>query len=118
MNDHILFIKERRSIRNFKATMPKDEEIIQIIETAGYAPSPTNLQPWKFLIIKSDSIKRKMVEAVQKKIASRMQETTNTHSDELSDYFSYFTFFQNAPVVIVPLYKPYPSSVYAYLMDD
>jgi nitroreductase len=118
MNDHIRFIKERRSIRNFKAIMPKDEEIIQIIESAGYAPSPTNLQPWKFLIIKSESIKRKMVEAVQRKIGSRIQETKNTPSDELTDYCSYFTFFQNAPVIIVPLYKPYPSSVYAYLMDE
>lgn len=39
MNEIIKAMEERRSIRNFKADMPKKEEIDQIIEAGLYAAS-------------------------------------------------------------------------------
>lgn len=116
MNRYIQFIKERRSIRDFRQEMPKDEEILQLIEAAGYAPSPTNLQPWRFLIVKSETVKRQMAAAMEKRINSNLGQKNDP--ELLRDYCHYFNFFQNAPVVVVPLYRPYPSFVYSYLSDD
>ncbi|MCX8033838.1 MAG: nitroreductase family protein [Thermodesulfovibrio sp.] len=45
-------IKTRRSIRKFKKEVPPEEVIKRCIETALYAPSAKNSQPWYFIIVK------------------------------------------------------------------
>lgn len=59
-------IRERRSIRKYKADKIKDEDILQIIEAARLAPSGSNTQPWKFIIIKDEATKKKIVEVDHK----------------------------------------------------
>ncbi len=47
-------IKNRKSIRGFKKD-PVDRKIIEaILETAAYAPSAMNSQPWEFIVIAGD----------------------------------------------------------------
>ncbi len=59
-------IRERRSIRKYKADKIKEEDILQIIEAARLAPSGSNTQPWKFIIVKDEATKKKIVEADHK----------------------------------------------------
>lgn len=59
-------IRDRRSIRKYKADKIKDEDILQIIEAARLAPSGSNTQPWKFIIIKNEATKKKIVEVDHK----------------------------------------------------
>lgn len=44
-------IKSRRSIRKFKEESLPSETIKELIETAVWCPSATNLQPWGFVVI-------------------------------------------------------------------
>ncbi|MFX0139030.1 MAG: nitroreductase family protein [Candidatus Hodarchaeota archaeon] len=53
-------IKERFSVRKFKADSVPDELIKEILETARFAPSGLNNQPWKFIIIKDLQIKEEV----------------------------------------------------------
>lgn len=48
-------INKRRSIRKFKSDTVPSELITEIIEAARLAPSGTNIQPWRFVIIKSQA---------------------------------------------------------------
>ena len=57
-------IKERRCIRKFEARPVSTEELDQIIEAARLAPSGTNRQPWRFVILKSNEDKEKIAGAV------------------------------------------------------
>lgn len=50
-------IRERISVRKFKSTDIPDELAQDILETARWAPSGLNNQPWKFIIIKDPDIK-------------------------------------------------------------
>jgi len=59
-------IRDRRSIRKYKADKIKDGDILQIIEAARLAPSGSNTQPWKFIIIKDEATKKKIVEVDHK----------------------------------------------------
>ena len=59
-------IRDRRSIRKYKADKIKDEDILQIIEAARLAPSGSNTQPWKFIVIKDEATKKKIAEADHK----------------------------------------------------
>lgn len=53
----IEFLKSRRSIRKFKDTPVEDGVLMSILDTARFAPSARNLQPWRFIVIKDQSIK-------------------------------------------------------------
>ncbi len=68
-----LFLRTRRSIRHFKPE-PVPVEIIQrILETATYAPSAHNLQPWRFVVLSNDEMKSRLAEAITKKFQKDMQ---------------------------------------------
>ena len=60
--DLIAAIKGRRSCRDFLQEPVDKETILKLLELATWAPSPLNLQPWKFLIITDKDIKSKIYE--------------------------------------------------------
>jgi nitroreductase len=63
MNEVLNAIQNRRAIRRFKPD-PVDEEKLQMVLEAGrWAPSFSNLQPWKFIIIKDRDSKKQLDEA-------------------------------------------------------
>jgi F420 biosynthesis protein FbiB-like protein len=51
MNDLQNFLRTRRSIRRFRPNPVPAPVIEWILETATYAPSAHNLQPWRFIVI-------------------------------------------------------------------
>jgi len=53
-------IRSRRSIRKFKPDAVPDEHIKDIIETARLAPSGSNLQPGRYVVIKSEAMREKL----------------------------------------------------------
>ncbi|WP_230501497.1 nitroreductase family protein [Sutcliffiella rhizosphaerae] len=54
-------MKERHSVRKYtKYDMPQ-QDLNEILEATITAPSSWNLQPWKFLVIQSDSQKEKLL---------------------------------------------------------
>jgi nitroreductase len=56
-------IKKRRSIRKFKPDPIPEEKIRLLLESARLAPSGTNTQPWRFIIVKDNDTKMKLQEA-------------------------------------------------------
>lgn len=44
-------IQQRRSIRSFKRTPVPDEMILEMLEAARLAPSASNSQPWRFVVV-------------------------------------------------------------------
>jgi nitroreductase len=62
MNDDILrIIRERRSIRQFLNQQVSDEDIKKIIEAGNWAPSASNLQGWRFIVVDKPDIKERLV---------------------------------------------------------
>jgi nitroreductase len=53
-------IKARRSIRKFRDDPVPDEIIDELLEAGRLAPSGSNLQPWRFIIVKSEEAKREL----------------------------------------------------------
>ena len=63
MNDILKIIKSRRSIRNYKNEKIKDEEILKIVEAGRWAPSASNNQPWRFIIVQNVELIKKIGDA-------------------------------------------------------
>lgn len=55
-------IRSRRSIRKYNKEPVADIKINEILEAARWAPSGLNNQPWRFVIIKDESFRRKISE--------------------------------------------------------
>lgn len=55
-------VKKRYSVRSFKDIPVEKEKIIQILESARYAPSAVNYQPWHFIVITDEETKMKIAE--------------------------------------------------------
>jgi nitroreductase len=68
MNEVINAIKARRTIRKFKPDPIDDEKLQMILEAGRWAPSFSNLQPWKFVIIRDQNIKRELDKAARETV--------------------------------------------------
>lgn len=63
MDDIVEIIKSRRSIRNYKKEKIKDEDILKILEAGRWAPSASNNQPWRFIVVKDQELIKKIGDA-------------------------------------------------------
>lgn len=62
--DVLTAIKERRSCRTFLPDALDEASVEMIIESAVWAPSPANNQPWEFIVVMNPDVKRKIHEDV------------------------------------------------------
>lgn len=53
-------IKERKSIRRFKPDQVPEVTIGRLLEAARLAPSAGNLQPWLFVVVLNENLRRKL----------------------------------------------------------
>ena len=68
MNEVLNTIKNRRTIRKFKPD-PIDDEMLQVILEAGrWAPSFSNLQPWRFIVIRDQGLKNLLDKAARESV--------------------------------------------------
>jgi nitroreductase len=56
-------IRTRRSVRSFKADQVSDEVLGRVLEAGRIAPSGSNRQPWRFVIVKDETLKQRLVPA-------------------------------------------------------
>lgn len=57
---------ERRSIRKYDETVNiSHEEMVEILEMAVSAPSSSNMQPWRFVVVNRSQVKEKLLPYVQ-----------------------------------------------------
>jgi nitroreductase len=57
---------KRRTARKFKTDPISEDDIRYILETAVQAPSGSNMQPWRFIIVKSPEQKQRIRMAAEK----------------------------------------------------
>ncbi|MFB0551261.1 MAG: nitroreductase family protein [Nitrososphaeria archaeon] len=68
-------IGRRRSARRFKDTPVGDDLIEAVLEAGRWAPSFSNLQPWKFIVVRNTDVKKKLQDIASKSVrAFEMQE--------------------------------------------
>ncbi|MEM1544825.1 MAG: nitroreductase family protein [Candidatus Methanomethylicia archaeon] len=61
--DILELIKSRRSIRRYMEKAVPSELVRKILEAGRWAPSANNSQPWSFIVLKSEEVRRRVAEA-------------------------------------------------------
>lgn len=56
-------IRKRRSVRVYRSDPIPEESLFRVLEAARLAPSGKNLQPWKFILVQDNELKRKLAKA-------------------------------------------------------
>jgi nitroreductase len=99
--DLTLAIKTRKSIRKFKKEDVDISRITKIIEIASNSPSGGNSQNWFVYIIKNKDVMGRMRNEVEKIYKTLIGK----------DAPGVYTFFNDAPVVLAVVEKPYIGSI-------
>ena len=58
MEDLLSLIRRRRSIRRFQRRPLPKEILERLIEAARWAPSASNVQPWQFIVVTDEEVRR------------------------------------------------------------
>jgi nitroreductase len=115
-------INDRRSVREFTTEPVSDADLDIILEAARQAPSGENAQPWRFIIVKDESMRKKMgaiagggsgrrftaefaTNKMQQRFASLEDEAKKKAAFEKLTSGNVSTFMADAPVNIVVVGK-------------
>lgn len=103
-------LKQRRSVRKFSDRKVPDGLIKKIIQAALVAPCGGGQRNLEFIVIKNNALKIELKKKVQERIDYFVKKMNSPRAKrEFSSYGTYFTFFDQAPVVIAIILKPYDS---------
>ena len=108
-------VKNRRSVRSYLDTPVEDSVLREILEAAAYAPSAVNLQPWYFVVIRSEE-QRARLASVMEKVATdvepNLRERFANHPHVAEESVRFIRSLGGAPVcILVFQYKPeYPKT--------
>ncbi len=99
-------IKNRRSIRKYKADEIPKEKLEQVLEAANWAPSNGNMQSWSFVVTKGEAVKK-----VCKVFSDAMQEyipkATYIPEEQKAGMLKYAENFGGAPMHIIVSYDSF-----------
>jgi len=56
-------VRQRSSVRSYKAMDVEEDKLKKILEAARFSPSASNRQEWKFIVVKNKETKRKLAKA-------------------------------------------------------
>lgn len=94
-------MRGRRSVRRFRDEPIGREMFLQLVEAASWAPSASNRQDWRFVIVSSAGIKRDMADAVRAHWASILDGHDDSGGAEaVRAYTGNFDWFAHAPAVV------------------
>ena len=98
-------LRTRRSVRRFRPEAPPDEVIERVLELATLAPSASNKQPWRFFVVTRRETIAAMAAAVRAAVLRVAAHVPEESAEAFRAYGDYFTRFEEAPVVVVPIHR-------------
>ncbi len=95
------FLRTRRSIRHFRLEPVPESILKQILETATYAPSAHDKQPWRFVVLTTSEAKSRLAKAITGKFLLDMTKD-GISTDKIRDRLEQtIRRINEAPVIII-----------------
>lgn len=99
-------MRTRRTVRRFTLQRPDRAVVEELIELAITAPSASNNQPWRFFVSDQASTIERMAALVEAAVERVADGLDPEEVPGFRAYGDYFVRFREAPVVIVPAFRP------------
>lgn len=94
-------IKSRRSIRRYSGEPVSKETIMQLLETAMWAPSAHNRQPWRFAVLTSFTDKERLAQAMGARLRADRTADGDDPEDIERDVARSYARLTGAPALII-----------------
>ena len=95
ITDAMQLFRHQRAVRAWSDRLVTDEDLRTVLQTATHAPSGSNTQPWRFLIIRDPQVKRAVSAQYEAAQATRANAGMAARSAEHG-------VMAQAPVLIIP----------------
>jgi len=76
-----------------------------MLDAAVLAPSASNRQPWRFIVLSDPAIRRQLAEGVKEAVASTAADVLPQYKNDYLSYCRHFLYFEKAPVLIFALFR-------------
>ena len=108
--DFFEVIRKRRSIRRFTDAPVADDDLLAMLEAARLAPSPQNQEPWHFIVIRDQELRKTLKDIVNAVIDAKIEKADNKEQKTMLNGLRFHaTNVFDAPVVVVVLDQPWPN---------
>jgi nitroreductase len=109
--DFFEVVKRRRSVRRYADEPVPEGHLRLMLEAARLAPSATNEQPWRFIVVRNHELKQAMHDVVQAMLEAHIEAARSEERREhVRSMRFYATHFVRAPVVMAVLARPWPAA--------
>ncbi len=98
INDVMELFRHQRAVRAWSDRPVSDEVVRQVLDAAVHGPSGSNSQPWRFIVIRDQSVKDEVSALYEEAMAEQYQ---GAEPDRARDRQT----LADAPVIIVPLVR-------------
>jgi len=100
--DYSELLKKRRSVRDYEDKEVPLDILIEIINESCLAPSSSNRQPWRFIIVTNREIIRRISEESKRNLLDEMERNPGFMSSEYEAMLrnQNFNVFYNAPCLV------------------
>jgi len=116
--DYFETVNKRRSVCQFSDKPVANKDVMAMLEAALLAPSATNEQPWRFIVIRDKNLKEGMGDVVNAMVEAVTASTDDKQRKKrLAWMRSYSTHFAAAPVAIAVLARPWVGGGYSEPTD-
>lgn len=92
-------IKQRRSIRKYKADPVPREVLLRVLDAANWAPSGVNLQQWKFYLVSGK--KRDQIAESYGRLTEKNYPPLEQRSEQQKTFAAWAKTYGGAPLIIV-----------------
>lgn len=92
----------RRTVRAFTDAHVTEACLDDAIRSAATAPAPHHSRPWRFMILRDEPARGKLLDAMRERWASDLRLTDNMHEVSINRRLARGDVLRHAPVIVLP----------------
>lgn len=100
-----IICEKRRSQRDFSNKTVSLEDVEKIKEIATTAPYTSGRKNWEIRVVHDRKTIQRMADVVKNKANKLREQLKEDFVEEYQSYADYFSIFENAPVLFIPLFR-------------
>jgi len=106
----------RKSTRSYSDRPVTDDDIQKILAVAKTSPFASGRKRWDILVVQDKETIQKIADATRSWITAHAEQVREDFRDGFLQYTENFTFFEQAPVLFIPIFRL--SRSVSFMMED
>ena len=92
----------RRTIRTFTDAHVSEACLDEAIRAAATAPAPHHSRPWRFMVLRDETARGELLDAMRERWANDLRLTDNMHEASINRRLARGDVLRHAPVIVLP----------------